>query len=410
MKNLIFYVSFFWLSIINSQDSIRTIFIDELKTNYNDFVIIEDNIYTITKGDSLVVWNYNNDSFKTLKKNINSIAKNSKNELLATTTDSTLLIKKKKWKKLNSFKGEAFNIFLDKENKPIVINNKGVFYKSKNFHPEKPSRIYKTRKRSDSINFYFSKPDVAFLDSKNRIWLTYDKGEWGAEVWFFDLNTKTFFEEEYLSINDHLSFQEEKEWNKKHNYKLVLRDSFPKKVKLINDKLLYKFPADIPIYNGVKGIAENDNGDIFISQSLNHFGVNGSIYSYYESEFEDFYREKEISILDYENEIIDEDGKAYKYKKNFLTEYLGPISYNKFNKSFYYYSNKGFFKITKNNTNYTKELIINPNLTWKGGLRHSVGYQMAVKKFEFIDAKRFVFLTNANGIGYFDGHQIKFYK
>lgn len=98
MKNLIFYVSFFWLSIINSQDSIRTIFIDELKTNYNDFVIIEDNIYTITKGDSLVVWNYNNDSFKTLKKNINSIAKNSKNELLATTTDSTLLIKKRSGK------------------------------------------------------------------------------------------------------------------------------------------------------------------------------------------------------------------------------------------------------------------------------------------------------------------------
>lgn len=406
MKILLIVLCFFsTLLTTTAQDSIPVEIIDKLKTNYKDFIIVKDNIYAITKGDSLVSWNYNSDSYKILKKNTNTITKNNNDELIITTTDNALLVRKDKWLKLFSFKGEALKVFIDKKNEPIIISSKGILYKNINYHPQKPCGIYKAKKRGDSIDVFFRNPDVSFLDSKDRIWLTYDNGEWGEEIWFFDLEKKTLFEEEHLSLE--VDYNEFKNWEK---YQTDLINAFPKKIKLTKNDTLYKFPAQLPIYYGVKGIAENENGNILISQSLNHFGVDGSIHSYYESEYKGFYEHQTIEVLDYENEIEDDYGNVHKYTKSFLTEYVGTITYNKFDKSFYYFSNKGFFKIIENNSSYSKELLFNPSLIWKGGLRHSVGYQMAVKKFEFIDAERFVFLTNLNGIGYYDGKQIKYYK
>ena len=402
----IIFVFCFLINSLSSlaQESSPNVIIDKLKSNYKDFVIIDDNIYVITKGDSLIVWNFINDSYKVLIKNTNTITKNSDNELLITTSDSLLLVKKDDWEKLKTFHGKALGVFLDKDNEPVVISDKGIFYEN-GIYPKEPCKIFRgTKRNGDLTTLFLRKPDIMFLDTKHRIWLTYDNGEWGPEIWIFDLEKKLLLEEEYLSIDvDYNKFKN------RSRYETDLINTFSEKIKLTKKDTLYKFPANLPVFYGVKGIAENKNGTVFISQSLHHFNVNGCIYSYSESDFKDFYTSKEVSVLDYENEFEDEFGNINKLNTSFLTEYVGSIAYNKFDDSIYYYSNKGFFKIIEIDSNYTKEPIINPSLTWKSGLSNSVGYQMAVKKFEFIDAERFVFLTNLNGIGYYDGKQVKYY-
>ena len=70
----------------------------------------------------------------------------------------------------------------------------------------------------------------------------------------------------------------------------------------------------------------------------------------------------------------------------------------------------GFFKIIKERDIYTKELFFAPKLFWKGGLEHSVGYQMSVIKFEFISKTELLFLTSNNGSGYFDGKLVKYFQ
>jgi hypothetical protein len=99
-----------------------------------------------------------------------------------------------------------------------------------------------------------------------------------------------------------------------------------------------------------------------------------------------------------------------KNKLDFLKEYLGTNTFNIFDNSFYYYSDKGFLKIIKNGDKYSKQLFFKPLITWTAGLANSVGYQMNVIKFEFISEKEIIFLTLNNGIGYFDGETVKYFK
>ncbi|WP_452225643.1 hypothetical protein [Lacinutrix chionoecetis] len=395
-----------------SQDSIPSKKFESLKTNYKDFITVKNEIYAITEGDSLVIWDITSNFINETKPGINNIAKSKENKLFATTVNKEILSLNGKgiWLKKDSFHGEAIALFVSKNNKPVVLTTRGGYYRNNYYYPKGKNRIFNPRNSSpDTITRYLSKPSLCYLDEENRIWLTYDRGEFGQYTWFFDLDKRIFFEEEYLDINRHLTYKEEQKWNREHNYKKAIIDTFPTKIKLIDNKLIYKFPAQIPIYNGVKGIAEDKSGNIFISQSTHHFFISGNISIYSKTDFKNFYDSASLdSILDYNEHEIIRNKKKQKVKN--LVEYLGPITFNSYNNSIYYYSNRGFFKLSEKDNGFSKELILKPTLLWKGGLSHSVGSQMAVKKFEFLDEKRFVFLTNLNGIGYFDGKQIKYYK
>lgn len=109
-------------------------------------------------------------------------------------------------------------------------------------------------------------------------------------------------------------------------------------------------------------------------------------------------------MLEYSSRFKENDSLAM------LQEYLGPTCFNPFDNSFYYYSDKGFFKISKDKDSYSKALVFKPKLKWTSGMAHSVGYQMSVKKFEFISSNELVFLTANNGIGYYNGKVVKYFK
>lgn len=240
-------------------------------------------------------------------------------------------------------------------------------------------------------------PDLIFLDSKNRLWLTYDRGEFGEDILFFDLEKREFYKDDYLSID--IDYQKTNE--NQDRYFQDLYKTFPDKIKVMEKDTLYKFPNQLPIYNPIRGIVEKD-GNFFISQSLIHFFINSYFYLICDFDNEDFY--KSLNLTNSLLEVQDPKGFAM------VNEFLGPLHLNKFNNSVYYYSDKGFFKIIEDEGKYNKEFIFKPWITWSATNRNNLGADINVTKFEFISENELVFLTTNNGIGYYNGTEVKYFQ
>jgi hypothetical protein len=98
------------------------------------------------------------------------------------------------------------------------------------------------------------------------------------------------------------------------------------------------------------------------------------------------------------------------FEELFEAEYIGPSAYNKYNKSIYFYSQNGIFKGELNKDlskieNWSN--IIKPKLHWSQGQPDAVGSPMNVFKLAIIDRDRFLFLTQHDGIGFYDGQNLK---
>lgn len=91
-------------------------------------------------------------------------------------------------------------------------------------------------------------------------------------------------------------------------------------------------------------------------------------------------------------------------------EYIGPATYNKYDNSIYFYSQHGIFKGFKSK-DLSKienwEIILKPKLRWTWGQEDAVGAPMNVLKMNIIDKDKFIFLTQNDGIGFFDGEKLK---
>lgn len=390
---------------ICSQNEITVSYENHFNTDFKDFVLHNQNVYALTNGDSLISWNLKSNSVKLLKTDIKSIVKS--DSILYTLNNQnkiSLFDFDVKWTEIFSFsKLNTEEVLIDQYGNTIVLNDKGVFYKGENYSPTELSSIYRPNSNKSLDKLFFQYPDYSFVDSNDIVWLTYDYGEFGNELWFFDLSKKKFFENEWLRVD--VDYNWLKESNK---YFKDLADSYPNKIKIVSNDTLYRFPANVPVYYGVKGMVENDNGEIFISQSLMHLGIlHGCIMTYKENnKYDQFFSSNEMSKTFLKTK--QSSGKSIKIK--FLEEYIGPIAYNAFDEKLYYFSNEGFFKIIKKRNGYEKDLVLKTELHWEHGLKYSLGQQMAVKKFEFLNQQDFIFLTDLNGLGYFNGVGVNFLK
>jgi len=401
VKFIIFLLPLLLFSQENKQDSILKSLLKQkiFDSRYSDFKVSGNMLYGLNYRDSLIVWDLNNNS-----NHINvfvgarSIAKNNKGQVVYCTRNGKLF---NTCNPTDSFTDinidKVYYLFLDDSNEPIFITPGGIFYKGTNYFPERKNVQRSILAWDIDHNKILSAANVYFLDSKQRLWMGYDEGEFGGGITFFDLNTKEYYNGD--SLYD-LYLDETRESGERDD-KVNLYERYPDKVKITEKDTLYKFPYGFGGIN-VKGIAEDDRGNFYVSNSLMHFYLNGSISKIKYSGFDDFYRSKSLrSIL-----------KFIKIKKRKeLDEYIGPVAYNPYDKHMYYYSDLGFSKIIeKPNDKFDKMLVLDPKISWKYGMSHSVGYGMNVDKFEFIDAKRFIFLTTNNGIGYYDGKEVSYFK
>lgn len=384
------------------RDSIRATQIDILKTDYKDFIIIDKIIYAVTKGDSLVSLNPINEKFNIIETDVLAIAKNSKKRIIVARKDGHIREQDKRGKFIEKLlvKDKVRRIFLDKNDEYVLITSKNIQYKKQIFSPEKDSPMYKSGV-STAINGLLSF-DYYFLDKEEYLWFAHDGGEWGGDVCFFNLKTKQFIYDSDLT----LGFEKKYSMSKKEYFQ-ELQKTYSDYIKIEKNDTIYKFPYNLNISSGMKGVAYDNEGNLFISSSGMHFFVDGDIIQISKSKIKGFYKScscnsvlNQVTKVDIRGKIIDRQ----------IQEYLGPISFNKYNNKTYYYSNKGFFKLSGNRCEMTKEFVFKPWIYWTSGLLNAVGYQMNVIKFEFISEKEMVFLTQKDGIGYFNGKSIKYFK
>ena len=134
---LLFFISysFFAQEKDNSQQ------INLLNSNYKDFVLNQDKIFSITKNDSLIVWNYKNDSILLIKENVLAIAKNTKNEIYIASRNEIKNLSSSKL--ISSTQDSIYNILFDKKDNLIAITSKAVNYKNKRYFPPKYTSFYR---------------------------------------------------------------------------------------------------------------------------------------------------------------------------------------------------------------------------------------------------------------------------
>jgi len=394
---LLLFSNFVFSNNIKINDSVKAENITVFNSNYKDFIIVKKIVYAITQGDSLTSIDLKKRKADFLFSNIRSIAKTSKNEIIGVNTKGEIFkFKNKKFKTIDTVKGEFQKINLDKKDNPLIISSIGIYYLKEYHIPKNKLNVWPTIHKK---NLPISIPDLAYIDKKNRLWLSYDRGEWGDDPVIFNLVTKEFQSCDDLYLEDENKADDE--YHSIHSQKML--KAFPDKLKIVNDSIIFKFPYSLPIHHPIKGISENNNGEILISQSVMHFGFSGGIYLIFEEE--PYFGYYDMTPITERQKIKNELYTHYD-----ITEYIGTCTFNKFDKHFYYYTDKGFFKIIDKNKIFSKEFIFRPWITWNSGLALAVGYQMNVTKFEFLSKKEMVFVTANNGIGYFNGTEVVYYK
>lgn len=400
---LFFSIQFFSQSY-SSKDSVYVTHFKLLNTHYKDFVTIDNVIYAITQGDSLVVLNLKEGKIKFTNHFFSSIALNSSNKVIGVTNEG--IVKEQNTKNnyviKDKVEGKIYKILVDKNDDFIVITDQYIRYKNQNYIPEKGSPMYRKAGRIRESKKLIPM-DYTFLDKEQNVWFAYDAGEWGGNVCFFNLKTKEFIYDDLLMLDDNVKHKDVKEYFRN------LQNKFSDKIKIVQNDTIYKFPYRLNISSKMKGVVYDNEDNIFISSSSMHFSVDGGISKISKTDTKDFYKSCfDEDILDQVKSNDTSKNEMSLYRN--ITEYLGSLAFNKYNNSIYYYSSNGFYKLNGNDCKNSKEFVFKPWIHWTAGLPDAVGYQMNVKKFEFISEEEIVFLTSSNGIGYFDGKSVRYFK
>jgi hypothetical protein len=404
MRNyiLVFFVLFYSSSFSQenkNRDSISAVSIKLFNTDYKDFEIVKKMLYALTKGDILVIFDLKKEKIVKIENDVFAIAKNKRQEVVYVNANNELVNTKTGIKEKLTISLKPYRLLFDHKNNAIFITDNGLIYKNQRYNPTSIKynyRYYKSKSLEDKTKV-FQNPDLLYLDNQNRLWLTYDKGEFGGDILFFDLEDKIFYEDGYLEVDVTNNDRKSKE-----KYFNDLKNKFPDKIKIVENDTLYKFPYQLPIFNPIRGIAEKDN-KIFISQSLIHFFVNSNFSVIEKKSKEGFYKNYRIT-----KDLLEFHPHFEEF--SVVREFLGPIQYNPFNNAIYYYTDKGFFKIIEMENSYNKEFVFKPWISWSATNRNNVGADINITKFEFIGENKIFFLTTNNGIGYFDGNTVTYYK
>jgi len=386
-KSILYLFFFLFSTTIHAQNK------KVYESRYTDVTTKNNLIYALSKTHKLVVWDMNKGDISYIKKEISCIYTNQKNEVYCVTLDGEIQKETtaNKWKKVGTFTGTPFTIFTTTTNKIASISSKGIKYNNKYYIPKEKNRIgngmysFKNRK--------LRKPQLTYIDQKDRIWISYDFGKF-SEVFIFDTKKSAFLDHKSLSILD-----EKKTFNSKEDY---LKDfqkkqfkKYPYHVKRLGKEFVYKFPTELPFYYGIKSITQDKDGNYYFSEGLAYSHKKNGVYEYLTTSEKRFYK------------IIENSESSFK-KQN---EIIGPMIYNNFNDFLYYYSNYGFFKLHKSESGYRNELVTDPNvLLYTKKISHYYGSVMNVTKMLFMDKTRFVFLTKQYGFGYYDGENINLFN
>jgi len=319
---------------------------------YTDLVIAGNKAWILTKTGRLRVIDLQRTVSHDLSipddGNIVALAKDRQSNIVIGTRgkyirayDST----RRSWKTLGTYSGSLYFIVFDSRNNCYLITSAGVvdLYQHKTYWPD------------STLNTTFSRLDIKvqllsalYMDAQDNLWLGFDHGEWGGDLFVFDTHLKLF-----------------------HLPRFNAYDLDP-----------------------VRSIF-SDGLWTYVSMGLCHFSTSGNIFRlrYYCS----------TNIFKSSTERA-KDSIVY-------GQYIGPAAFNPGDHCLYFYSQDGIFRGDPGGdlSKLEKwEKMAEPRLLWSHGQPMAVGSPMNVRKMFFTDDGRLIFLTQLNGIGMMTGRTISF--
>jgi hypothetical protein len=330
-------------------------------------LITPQNLYAINGNGKLYFWEINSLEKNQLKRlsleSFTSIAKdNFDNIYLGTTKGSiykyneidnsiSIFLKLKKKVSINE-------IIFNSKNEIFVIIPQGVYDPINdefwnNFKFLSNGMIVKKRFLffNRRVKNHFISPQYSFIDSSDRIWMIKSFGEFGGSIQVFDTQNRKELNLKYENLNVDLLFP--------------------------------------------NSVFEDENKNIYITSGLQHFVNSGEIYKIQNDVVQ--------KLFDSEDQNIDSLSDSF---ENGV--FVGPGAYNESDKKIYYATSNGFYKssIPIEGRIQNPELIFKPNLLWDREPL-AIGLQMSVKQVVFTSDNLLVFLTSNNGIGVFDGKDLR---
>jgi hypothetical protein len=331
----------------------------EAKTNYIDLVLTENLICALTDTEKLQFFDNKTGQIINLKLDINYgikiISTDHFGKLVVVDKDNNirrLQLETRTFEFIAKVKQNLYYILFDSKNDCYAITEKGILNL-------KTNKIYFSNNSFNHQIIFedkWEKPYCYFIDRSDIIWLGYGYGEWGGNIFTFETITNKFISPNLESFNIAL-------WP-------------------------------------IKSFFEDDSCT-YLSSGLQHMRTRSIIIK--------FKNLKATALFETEFKRMQLSGNG-SFEELFEAEYIGPSAYNKYNKSIYFYSQNGIFKGELNKDlskieNWSN--IIKPKLHWSQGQPDAVGSPMNVFKLAIIDRDRFLFLTQHDGIGFYDGQNLQ---
>ncbi len=358
-----------FLSIV-LDSSAQTDSLKKVNPSFTKMLIGTENIYALNSSGQLFAWDLKNlirtfTSDTTVK--YTSIAKDKSNKIyLGTAKGKIFTINKNDYSidlHLELKKDYSVtDIFFNTSDEIFLIVPYAVYDPVKDKHwtdfEHQPNGmivskrfLFIFRKRT---NQYFDMPQYTFIDSQDRIWMTKSFGEFGGSVQIFDTRKRTELNADIDSLNFGLLFP--------------------------------------------KSVFEDKSQNIYITSGLQHFMKSGDI----------FRIKNNLATKIYDSEDFRDTRNNNPFGGGI---FIGPGAYNSFDNKIYFATTEGFYRASIPNEGRIEnpELIFKPELLWDREPL-AIGVSMSIKKLEFTDDQRLVFLTSNNGIGIYDGTELKMIK
>lgn len=256
------------------------------------------------------------------------------------------------WVRLCTAPGAITGLAFDSRNRCYVLTEKGVYDAAtgQTFFPPDSLRNHSIR-----IHDRWVVNPVYHMDRNDRLWLGFGYGEWGGQLLEFDSRTQTF------------------------------------STARMQGRQLGVLP--------VQSVFESPTR-VYVTTSLMHFTISGALY--------------ELDNLEATRLLESEPQpkpRAQGQGNDLLPgEYIGPGAYNPQDSCLYFYSQNGIFRgrpgtDLSSMARWTR--VLQPKLHWSNGQPFAVGSPMNLRQLLFSGDGHLIFVTEADGIGLYDGKRLR---
>lgn len=332
-------------------------------TSYADFILKKDFAWLLTRNGQLKAATLQANSKTNLLPNTDFqvvvMANDRKGRLVSADKNGQIRVfneSTKRWSVLTKSSEPVKGLLFDSQNNAYTVSDKGI-RAADNLQTYFPADSLFLNNQIRLRTKWFEQP-AYFMDNRDRIWIGFNYGEWGGDVFLFDTNKRKFIK-----------------------------------------PLLNGYPITT---NPVQSFVQGPDRTVFMTAGVIHFTTHGSIVQF---------RDSLATVLLQTRDTWQPTNDSTQLQWLEGGHYIGPAAYNATQNCLYFYSQNGIFKgdLTSNLESVNNwKLVVRPKLDWTGGQRNAVGPAMNVLKMQFAENGTLFFLTEHNGLGTFDGKTIQF--